>query len=65
MKVDMDWVPQTTESVIDELPPPIPPKISEVASSKALDLHQPSGSRVLMNNDSAPVLPPKPKYVQV
>ena len=34
VEVDMDWVPQTTEPEI-ESPPPIPPKMNEIASFDA------------------------------
>jgi hypothetical protein len=65
----MDWVPQTTEPEMESPPdPPIPPKMIEIA---LFDVPQddtkmgPPQSRVLIKqgNDSAPVLPPKPKYV--
>ena len=69
VEVDMDWIPQTTEPVI-ESPPPIPPKMNEVASFDApqngpVGLNQSADIIVptKQDNDSAPVLPPKPKYV--
>ena len=65
----MDWVPQTTEPVI-ELFPPLPPKMNEVAAPQnglAVGFSQSANASVLtrQDNDSAPVLPPKPtcKYV--
>ena len=67
VEVDMDWVPQTTEPAEIESPPPIPPKMNEIASSQDGTKMGPSQSGVLklieQGNDSAPVLPPKPKYV--
>ena len=71
----MDWVPQTIEYHEPEIesPPPIPPKINEIIDIPSFDapqngtkvgLNQSADTRVL-TNDSAPVLPPKPKYVQV
>ena len=68
VKVDMDWTPQNTETSVVESPPPIPPKMNEITSFDALQnvpalgLHQ-SANSMMQNDDLAPVLPPKPKYV--
>jgi hypothetical protein len=68
VEVDMDWVPQTTELEI-ESPPPIPPKMDEIASfdapqnGPAFGFNHSANATMLSreDNDSAPVLPPKPK----
>ena len=67
----MDWVPQTTEPTEIESPPPVPPKMNEIASfdapqnGPAFGFNQLANAIVLSRedkfNDSAPVLPPKPK----
>ena len=62
----MDWIPQSTNSV-EELPPPLPPKFEDSFefpqqfNDPALD-HQSSAPCITNENNSAPVLPPKPRY---
>ena len=66
----MDWIPNNTDSVV-ELPPPVPPKMNKIAlfdasqNGVALDLRQSNDAMVFIeqDNDNAPALPPKPKYV--
>jgi hypothetical protein len=65
--VDMDSVPQTTEPEI-ESPPPIPPKMDEIASFDAPQNgpvfgfnHSAKAIMLSREDNSAPVLPPKPK----
>lgn len=68
VEVDMDWTPQNAETSVVESPPPIPPKMTEITSFDvlqnvpALGLCQ-SANPKMQNDDLAPVLPPKPKYV--
>ena len=67
----MDWVPQTTEPAEIESPPPIPPKMNEIAlrdtpqNGPAFGFNQSANATELSREDkftdSAPVLPPKPK----
>ena len=70
VEVDMDWVPQTTEPAEIESPPPIPPKMNEIAlfdapqNGPAFGFNLSENATMLNNregDDSAPVLPPKPK----
>jgi hypothetical protein len=63
VEVDMDWVPQTTEPEM-ESPPPIPPKMDEIASFDAPQGFNHSANAIMLSredNNPAPVLPPKPK----
>ena len=64
----MDWFPQTTEPAEIESPPPVPPKMNEIVSydapqnGPAFGFNQ-SANAIVQDkfNNSAPVLPPKPK----
>ena len=64
LEFDMDWIPQNATSVV-ESPPPLPPKLDSFETPQnfnvlALDHHQSSAASI--TNNSAPALPPKPRY---
>ena len=61
VKVDMSWVPQFPQD--NEIPPPVPPKISDTIDVTGAGASEPNGQHHLQikhKSDSAPALPPKP-----